>query len=73
MTEQTTAPNISLNDFIVVINIIDACSQRGAFKGEELTAVGQLRDKFAVFVKANTPEETSEDATVDEATAEVTE
>ena len=73
MTEQTTAPNISLNDFVVVVNIIDACSQRGAFKGDELTAVGQLRDKFASFVKANTTEETEEDTTVDEATAEVTE
>lgn len=55
--EETTnqAPTIHLNDFVVVVNIIDACSQRGAFKGDELSAVGQLRDKFALFVKANTP------------------
>jgi hypothetical protein len=60
MTEETQeqAPSISLNDFVVVVNVIDACSQRGAFKGEELTAVGQLRDKFAAFIKANTPQET---------------
>jgi hypothetical protein len=58
MTEQT---NISLNDFIVVVNIIDTCSQRGAFKGDELAVVGQLRDKFASLVKANTPQETKEE------------
>jgi hypothetical protein len=70
MTEQ--APNISLNDFVVVVNIIDACSQRGAFKGDELTAVGQLRDKFATFIEANTPKETEENET-EEPIEEVTE
>jgi hypothetical protein len=60
MSEQT---NISLNDFVMTVNIIDACSQRGAFKGDELAAVGQLRDKFAAFVKANTPETPSEETT----------
>jgi len=55
MTEETQAPSISLNDFVVVVNIIDACSQRGSFKGDELTAIGQLRDKFAEFIKAKRP------------------
>lgn len=51
---------ISLNDFVIAVNIIDVCSQRGAFKGDELASVGQLRDKFAAFVKANTPQNTTE-------------
>jgi len=72
MNEQVTAPNISLNDFVVVVNIIDACSQRGAFKGDELTAVGQLRDKFAEFIKSNTPAET-EESEIEEPTEEVSE
>lgn len=59
-------PTINLNDFVVVVNIIDACSQRGAFKGDELSAVGQLRDKFALFIKANTPKtEPAEDTTTE--------
>ena len=66
MADQPT--NIALNDFVTVVNIIDACSQRGAFKGEELTSVGKLRDKFDAFIKANAPEET-----VEEKTEEVTE
>jgi hypothetical protein len=53
MTDQPL--NISLNDFVMAVNIIDVCSQRGAFKGDELAVVGQLREKFAAFVKANTP------------------
>lgn len=64
MSEQT---NISLNDFVMTVNIIDVCSQRGAFKGDELATVGQLRDKFAAFVKANAPQETTEE-TVEEVT-----
>ena len=54
MTEQ---PQLLLNDFALVVNIIDACTERGAFKGNELAPIGQLREKFVAFIKANTPEE----------------
>lgn len=54
MTEQ---PQLTLNDFALVVNIIDVCTERGAFKGNELAPIGQLREKFVVFIKANTPEE----------------
>ncbi len=33
------------------IAIIDAISQRGAFKGEELSTVGQLRDQCGQLVQ----------------------
>lgn len=56
---------ITLNDFIIAVNIIDVCSQRGAFKGDELASVGQLRNKFVSFIKANTPEETKEETPED--------
>jgi hypothetical protein len=56
MTEEQQ-PQLTLNDFALVINIIDACTERGAFKGNELAAIGQLREKFVAFVKANTPQE----------------
>ncbi len=58
---ETNTVNLTLNDFIVMVNIIDTCSQRGAFRGDELSSVGQLRDKFAAFVKANTPKEETEE------------
>jgi len=60
MTEQTNV-NLTLQDLATVVNVIDVCSQRGAFKGEELSVVGQLREKFAAVVKANTPTETAEE------------
>lgn len=41
------------NDLSLVVTIIDVCSQRGAFKGDELSAVGAVRQKFADLVKAS--------------------
>lgn len=66
MTEQTQEPQtrvqISLNDIAATVQIIDVCSKRGAFQGDELEAVGGVRGRLAAFVKANTPvEETSEE------------
>jgi len=69
MADETNV-QLNLNDFALVINIIDACTERGAFKGNELAAIGQVREKFAAFVKANTPEEAK--ATETEATEETT-
>ena len=52
--------SITLNDMIMMVNIIDACSERGAFKGNELASVGTLRDKLATFVRENKPEDETE-------------
>ena len=64
MTEQTTEVQISLNDLAAAVQIIDVCSKRGAFQGDELESVGGVRGRIAAFVKANTPEaeETTEEA-----------
>jgi hypothetical protein len=53
--------NITINDLTSVVNIIDVCSQRGAFRGEELAAVGMLRQKFATAVNAATPNPSEND------------
>lgn len=58
--------NLTINDLNIVVNIIDACSKRGAFEGSELLAVGQIRDKFANIVAstqaaANKEEEKTEE------------
>jgi hypothetical protein len=65
MTEQQ--PQLSLNDFALVVNIIDVCTERGAFKGNELAPIGQLREKFVAFIKANTPEEDQKPEEAEEA------
>jgi len=33
-------PTIEINDLVAVVQLIDVCSTRGAFRGEELAMVG---------------------------------
>ena len=74
MTEENTPVGLGISDLAGVVKIIDVCTKRGAFEGNELSAVGALRDKIASFVESNTPkqEETvaEEAATEEEATDE---
>jgi hypothetical protein len=49
--------NVNLSDMITMVNIIDACTERGAFKGNELITVGTLREKLANFVRENQPQQ----------------
>ena len=42
--------SITLRDLDQIAQIIDLASQRGAFKGGELTVVGSLYDKLAQFL-----------------------
>ena len=58
--ETQAQPEITLNDFIVMIKLIDICSKRGAFEGSELKDVGILRGRIADFVEANKPDDESE-------------
>ena len=52
MTEETQAqaPTITVTDIAALLRIVDAAAERGAFRGEELTSVGGVRDKAASFV-----------------------
>ena len=43
------APQLNISDLFSVIKIIDACSERGAFKGNEMASVGAVRDRIAAF------------------------
>lgn len=63
---------LSLVDIANAVNFIDAMSQRGAVKGEELEMVGSFRNRLAAFVQASTPpQETDAEApTADEPAAE---
>ena len=48
---------LGLNDLQACIQIIDIASTRGAFRGEELAAIGGARDRIAAFLDANKPPE----------------
>lgn len=59
--------SISLNDLQVIANIVDLASQRGAFRGNEMTQVGAVFDKLTSFLQqvaaAQAASEDSESAT----------
>ena len=65
---EEAAPQISINDLQNVVKVIDAAAERGAFKGNELTAVGAVRDKVAAFLAAIPP--TEEETVAEPATTE---
>lgn len=43
---------IDINDLADCVKVIDMCSERGAFKGSELSGVGELRTRLVKFVNA---------------------
>ena len=43
--------NLSKEDLISVITLIDVMTTRGAVKGEELLVIGTMRNKFEKAVK----------------------
>jgi len=61
-----TQIQISLNDIMGVVSLIDIISSRGAFKGAELTTVGSLRDKLSLFLEQNKPKEENIDTVKEE-------
>ncbi|MDF1814225.1 MAG: hypothetical protein P1V20_18620 [Verrucomicrobiales bacterium] len=48
-------PQLALNDLSSAIQIIDVAASRGAFRGEELSQVGGVRDRLSLFLNANLP------------------
>ena len=54
-TQEQAAPegaveSISLNDLQLLLNVVDLATERGGFRGPELSQVGALRDKLSTFL-----------------------
>ena len=49
---QQPAPSLTLQDLVLVAQIIQLTSQRGAFKAEELADVGGLYNKLVAFLQS---------------------
>lgn len=69
--------SINLSDLGTLLQIVDLATQRGAFRGSELTQVGAVFDKLNVFLSyvqqqqaERDEEEQTDDAPVEEATSE---
>ena len=50
--EGTAPDGISLNELQLLANIVDLATQRGAFRGNELSQVGGIYDKLTSFLTA---------------------
>ena len=46
------APDLGLQDLVTIKSIIDVASSRGAFKPNEMVAVGQTYTKLSTFLEA---------------------
>jgi hypothetical protein len=64
--DNVVATGLSIQDMALVLRIIDLASERGAFKGAELSTVGDIRDKVAGFIKENLPSKSAEKEKADE-------
>ena len=47
--------SLTVQDLVGIRNIIDVASQRGAFKANEFSAVGDAYNKLSTFIDAITP------------------
>jgi hypothetical protein len=56
--QQTTPPELNINDLVAMRSLIDVVTQRGAFKATELSGVGMLFDKLNRFVEAAQQQQT---------------
>lgn len=50
--EAQSAPSLTLQDLVLVAQIIQLSSQRGTFRAEELADVGNLYNKLVVFLQS---------------------
>lgn len=53
---------LSKHELDFLVSIIDICSTRGAFKGEELESVGVMRRKLSNLSKVENEVENKDDA-----------
>ena len=64
---------LTVNDLIVIKNVFDACSQRGAFKAEEFQTVGSVYTKLSNFLTTIMPPQQPQGESAEEPKGEETE
>ena len=61
---------LTVNDLIVIKNVFDACSARGAFKADEFQTVGAVYTKLSNFLSTILPPKQPEGESAEEPTGE---
>lgn len=54
--QQADEPQLSTQDLVMVVRLVDMAAARGAITGDDLEAVGGLRRRFVEFLRVNAPE-----------------
>ena len=57
----TDTISITVDDLSMVVQVIDTCSSRGSFNGDELERVGNLRRKLVTYIQSYEADEASGD------------
>jgi hypothetical protein len=50
MENNTAQPQITINDLIVIKELVDVACSRGAFRADEMTSIGEVYDKLTAFL-----------------------
>ena len=69
VTAPQEAPQITVIDLQNILQVIDVAASRGAFRGNELTSVGSVRDKLAAFLESVAPKEEATEEPAEEPAA----
>ena len=69
-TTQDSAPQLALQDLVLMMNLIRATSERGAIRAEEMTEVGTVYNKLVAFLQYSGAIKPSEAPAEDSASTE---
>ena len=67
MSEEQKGPELTVTDLQNIRSIIDIAATRGAFKANEMAAVGTVFNKLDIFLAAVVPAQQKEQAEAEEA------
>ena len=48
--DEASSPTLYRSDLEGILRLIDECTRRGAFEGQEMSSVGALRDKLSLVI-----------------------
>lgn len=68
-TEDNAQPpvaELNINDLVALKNVVDVATTRGAFRANEMTAIGQVYDKLSRFLEAVEKHQPAQPATEEE-------
>lgn len=69
--EQNNEPTLSIGDIMIMKQIVEVATARGALRANELTQVGAVYDRVSAWIDSKMPpEEVAEDTGAEESTEE---